>query len=103
MLREFLMGAGYIVMGARNGLEAFRLMDAHRPDLVLLDIEMPVMDGWQFRTLQMRDPKHADIPVIALSGVFDTLDVARKLGTRCLPKPLELGALLKEVRQACGP
>jgi CheY-like chemotaxis protein len=102
MLCTVLEQAGYTAISANDGLQAFRRMDERRPDLILLDIQMPVMDGWEFRTLQRRDHRYSNIPVIALTAVFDPLDVALKLGIRCLPKPLDLDEVLKEVAGACG-
>lgn len=102
MLCTFLQDAGYAVTSAADGLQAFRRMDEHRPDLILLDVQMPVMDGWEFRTLQRRDHRYSQIPVIALTAVFDPLDVALKLGIRCLPKPLDMDDVLKEVAAVCG-
>ena len=102
MLCTTLQLAGYTVTSASDGLQAFRRMDERRPDLILLDIQMPVMDGWEFRTLQRRDHRYSQIPVIALTAVFDPLDVALKLGIRCLPKPLDMDDVLKEVAAICG-
>ena len=102
MLSAALRLEHYDVLEAANGLQAFHRMESQRPDLVLLDMHMPVMDGWSFRTLQMRDSKHADVPVIGLSAVFDPHDVALKLGIRCLSKPVDMGSLLAEVRAICG-
>ena len=102
MLCTVLEEAGYTALAARDGLQAFGQMGARRPDLILLDIQMPVMDGWEFRTLQRRDPRYSDIPVIGLTAVFDPLEVALKLGLRCLPKPLDLDDVLKEVAAVCG-
>jgi CheY-like chemotaxis protein len=102
MLCTLLAHAGYTVIPASDGLEAFGRMDERRPDLILLDIQMPVMDGWEFRTLQRRDHRYSNIPVIALTAVFDPLDVALKLGLRCLPKPLDMDEVLKEVAAVCG-
>ena len=102
MLCTFLQDAGYTVASATDGLQAFRRMDEHRPDLILLDIQMPVMDGWEFRTLQRRDHRYSQIPVIALTAVFDPLDVALKLGIRCLPKPLDMDDVLREVAAICS-
>ena len=101
MMCTILRDAGYVANSARNGLEAFRQLDERTPDLILLDIQMPVMDGWEFRTLQRRDSRFADIPVIALTAVFDPLDVALKLGIRCLPKPVDIDEVLNEVRVVC--
>ena len=103
MLCAVLADAGYTVMSANDGLQAFRKMDEQRPNLILVDIQMPVMDGWEFRTLQRRHSRFADIPVIGLTAVFDPLDVALKLGIRCLPKPLDIDGVLKEVAEAGPP
>src|SRR4051794_37746057 len=63
---------GYQVMTAANGRKALdRLRGGARPDLILLDLMMPVMDGWQFRAEQRRDQVLADIPVIVCSAAGD--------------------------------
>lgn len=71
-LAEALEGAGYTVDRAGNGQEALQKLRSHtgaeRPVAVLLDLLMPVMNGWQFCQLKRRDPAVADIPVIAMSG-----------------------------------
>jgi signal transduction histidine kinase len=61
---------GYDVSVARNGCEALAVLRSYDrlPDVILLDLRMPVMDGWEFRTLQKNDPKLSAIPVIALSA-----------------------------------
>ena len=62
--------AGYRVSPARNGQEALDMLrsGAVQPRVILLDLMMPVMDGWQFREEQLRDPALASIPVVALSA-----------------------------------
>jgi CheY-like chemotaxis protein len=71
-LAEALEEAGYTVDRAGNGQEALQKLRSHtgseRPLAVLLDLLMPVMNGWQFCQLKRRDPAVADIPVIAMSG-----------------------------------
>jgi CheY-like chemotaxis protein len=67
-LARALEAAGHQVRTAANGLEALGEARALRPDLILLDLVMPVMDGWCFRTEQMEDPDLADIPVVVLSA-----------------------------------
>jgi CheY-like chemotaxis protein len=71
-LAEALEEAGYTVDRAGNGQEALQKLRSHtggeRPVAVLLDLLMPVMNGWQFCQLKRRDPAVADIPVIAMSG-----------------------------------
>ena len=63
---------GYRAVPAGNGREALDYLDqAPPPDLIILDLWMPVMDGWQFRSEQMKNPRLADIPVIVVSALGD--------------------------------
>jgi CheY-like chemotaxis protein len=105
-VREFmellLSTSGYETMVARDGCEALQRMRERAPCLVLLDLQMPRMDGWQFREEQMRDPALAHVPVICITAFFDPYTVSRKLGLRCLPKPADFPVLLREVERACG-
>jgi CheY-like chemotaxis protein len=75
ILAEFLRIWGYEVESAVNGKEALeKLQDASDPPSVLiLDLMMPVMSGWEFRREQIRDPRLADIPVVIVSAARDAL------------------------------
>jgi CheY-like chemotaxis protein len=99
---DTLEDAGYRVLAARHGQEALALLrdGGTRPCLILLDLMMPVMDGWQFRELQSKDPALADIPVVALSahGGLQALGAADHLR-----KPVQLRALMAVVERFCGP
>jgi CheY-like chemotaxis protein len=100
-MTRILRAAGYPVVAVRNGEEALaRLRRDLRPSLVLLDLMLPVMDGFEFRVRQMQDPELADIPVIVLAGYAD---VERKAATlrpdACLRKPVDRSALLEVVRR----
>lgn len=100
-LAEVLAEEGYRVTGATNGREALDCMrKGPRPDVILLDMMMPVMDGWQFRAEQQRDPRLAAIPVVVLSAspqyATETLDCACSLR-----KPVELDLLLETVARLC--
>jgi signal transduction histidine kinase len=67
-LRGVLEEAGYSVETCRNGREALDRLRAHPADLVVLDLVMPVMDGWEFRALQREDRSIADIPVVVITA-----------------------------------
>ena len=71
---EWLSAKGYDVIPARDGADALRQLhsDAHKPDVILLDLMMPVMNGWQFREQQANDPDLARIPVIVITANRDT-------------------------------
>lgn len=89
---------------ARNGKEALERMDAQLPALILLDLMMPVMDGWEFsQQLRRRAPEQARTPIIVLSADRNVGAKAKDIGTvGYLAKPFELADLLQLVRQALG-
>jgi CheY-like chemotaxis protein len=105
-IREFmellLLDAGYETMTAENGSRGLERMRARRPCLVLLDLAMPVMDGWEFRKRQLADPDLAGIPVVCVTAAFDPANVSARLNVPCLPKPVSFSAVLNEVQSACG-
>ena len=101
LLRVTLELQGYTADTAGDGEQALKKMRDQRPRLVLLDLMMPVMDGWTFRARQLGDPAIADVPVICVSGEFDTNEVTARLQLPCLPKPLDYGTLLSTVSAAC--
>src|SRR4051812_27516902 len=98
-LASLLGRAGYTVTAAANGREALEaLRHSPRPDLILLDLTMPVLDGWQFLQEQKRDPTLASIPVVVVSGATEPDQQAAALGVAALlRKPVELGRLLDVV------
>lgn len=104
-LLEVLADHGYQVTGAVNGREALStLATPPRPDVILLDLMMPVMDGRSFRDEQLRDPSLAAIPVVVLSAASDVLRVAADMGVAgVLRKPVTLRALLAELRRHAAP
>ncbi|HEX7127362.1 MAG TPA: response regulator [Thermodesulfobacteriota bacterium] len=97
-----LQMAGYTVTLAGDGAEAMRHMRSALPCLVLLDLVMPVMDGWQFRAAQQQDPTLAAVPVVVLSADGRVRQKATTLGVAgYLEKPIDLDALLAAVRRHC--
>src|SRR4051812_13349602 len=72
VITEILEEEGYRVASAANGLEALTYLRQHtHPRLILLDLGMPIMTGWEFREQQQRDPTIAMIPVILMSALPD--------------------------------
>jgi CheY-like chemotaxis protein len=68
-LTEILVEEGYEVASAANGAEALSLLEAaDAPSLILLDLMMPVMNGWELRRALRADPRLAEIPVVVLSA-----------------------------------
>ena len=71
VLAEFLRDAGYDVANAENGRIALAVLERRLVDVILLDLMMPVMDGFAFRARLLESPGLAHIPVIVLSATFD--------------------------------
>ena len=101
MVAEILEHQGFRVASASNGAEALVMLDeGEPPGLILLDLMMPVMDGWEFRLAQRRDPRLADIPVIVLSAGAGLESRLAALGAEAfIPKPFDLDHLLGTVRR----
>ncbi len=103
VLRRQLEADGHIVVEALDGKEALRVCREARPDVVLLDIEMPVLDGHTTLERLKADPELRDIPVVFLTGRVDTADVVRglRLGAHdYLRKPFEGSELMARVSAA---
>jgi CheY-like chemotaxis protein len=100
-MTRILRHAGYPVVAVANGEEALdRLRADSRPCLVVLDLMLPVMDGFEFRVRQMQDPEIANIPVVVVSGGVDAERKAETLRpAACLSKPVDRAALLAVVRR----
>jgi CheY-like chemotaxis protein len=101
MMAQLLTLEGFQAASVSNGREALDYLHATAsPDVILLDLMMPVMDGWEFRRQQKADPELADVPVIVLSA----LDHARGAALQAdafLKKPLDFDRLLTLVRTYC--
>jgi len=108
LLREAMVveleSHGFPVRTATNGEEAlFALQRSPRPSLIMLDLMMPVMDGWKFRAHQLEDPDLASIPVIVLSARGDADRQGRALGVAgALSKPVDLDRLHEVLDQSLG-
>ena len=106
-LAAILRDLGYRVVTAANGRDAYeqlRAADAKAlHDLILLDLMMPVMDGWHFRAKQLANEALAHIPVVLLSGAGDVQSEALSLATAgYVEKPFKLDALLVVVARSCA-
>jgi len=99
-----LESVGHEVVTAANGEEALLcLREGLAPCMILLDLMMPIMSGWQFRDEQRRDPALSAIPVVILTGAGNAAEHAATLGvTGYLEKPVPLDTLLSTVRRFAG-
>jgi CheY-like chemotaxis protein len=101
MMAQLLSLEGFRTATVANGREALEyLHDAEAPQVILLDLMMPVMDGWEFRRKQQADPSLAPVPVIVLSAL-DQARAAALDANAFLKKPLDFDRLLSLVRSYC--
>lgn len=102
LLREILEAARHHVIEAGNGQEALARMEELDPDLILLDINMPVLDGFATITHIRQNPKFSKIPVLAITAYAMKDDRERILNSGFngyLPKPIEASMLLDELNR----
>ena len=99
LLVEILEGNGYQVFHGTNGLDGIKSLEAIIPDLILMDIMMPLMDGYAFRKELLLNPKWNSIPVVAMSAQFQAKEkLADYEINNFINKPLELDHLLETIR-----
>lgn len=103
LLADMLRGEGLPVTVASNGLEALEtLRRGLTPCVILLDLMMPVMDGWQFRTRQLQDERLREIPTVIFTGVPNPGEEASAMAaTAFLRKTAEPSEILDTVRRYC--
>lgn len=100
-----LRADGYSVLEAENGEDALSVLAANRPCVILLDLTMPVMDGWRFRAEQLARPDLQTIPVVLYSAHSELDKHAAAMGAAAiLRKPIDVAGLATVVASACrGP
>ncbi len=99
LLSLHLRNAGYEVFAAEDAIAGAHLVVEQAPDLVICDVAMPYMDGYEFITALRADPATREIPVIFLTVKDDVIERARALGAAYLMKPVMADALLRAVRK----
>ncbi|MBS1123561.1 MAG: hypothetical protein H6Q90_5789 [Deltaproteobacteria bacterium] len=99
MLKLTLEVSGYVVDVAKNGVAALEALDRQRPCLVILDLVMPVMDGWEVLA-QMKARQLGDVPVCVISALSGR---APSEAVASLCKPFDASALLAVAARYCAP
>ena len=101
-LTEALTLEGYDVVAVENGEVALRhLRVSTRPCVILLDLMMPVMDGWTFRRAMLGDPALADIPVVVMTATAAAQRASTGADDLVLRKPLHMNAVVDVVQVHC--
>lgn len=97
LLDQILTMNGYLVHVASNGLEGLSVLQNSVPDLILLDMKMPVMNGWEF-SRRLKEERDCAIPVVIISAAEDIRSRALEAGADgWLEKPFDLDDLLSAV------
>ena len=100
-----LRHVGYGVVEALDGVRAIELARSVKPDIILMDISIPEIDGWEATRILRQDPDTRDIPIVALTAhaLADDRERATALGfSAYLAKPVEPRAVVAEVRRWIG-
>ncbi|MEQ1727328.1 MAG: response regulator [Vicinamibacterales bacterium] len=105
MYSEYLQFSGFDVVEAANGMEALRRAADDSPDIILMDLSLPVMDGWEATRRLKADVRTAQIPVVALTGhaIAGISEGARQAGCDAfVTKPCLPEDLVREIRRVLG-
>jgi chemosensory pili system protein ChpA (sensor histidine kinase/response regulator) len=97
---RFLQRNGVRVVTAKDGIDAISVLSDHKPDVILLDIEMPRMDGYEFASHVRNDPRVADVPIIMITSRVGDKHRARaiELGVNdYIGKPFQDSVLLEAI------
>ncbi len=94
LIADVLESDGHRARTAANGLDALRILEEHKPQLILLDLMMPIMDGLEFMTQIRKHEEWLDIPVIIITAIYDIRDTAKETGARAIiTKPFDIDQL----------
>jgi two-component system cell cycle response regulator DivK len=102
ILRDLLASTDYEIVEAENGLEALASVAKHRPDLILMDIQLPILDGYEATRRIKADPELRSIPIIAVTSYALSGDEAKAREAGCdayVPKPYSPRQLLAKINE----
>jgi two-component system cell cycle response regulator DivK len=102
ILRDLLTSAGYEIIQAENGEEALKVARAERPDLILMDIQLPLVDGYEATRRLKADPALRVIPIIVVTSYALSGDETKARAAGCdayITKPYSPRAILAKVRE----
>ena len=98
MLQMVMNGIGHSIIGAKDGIEALRILEKEKIDVIMSDVAMPAMDGIELHRLVRAKPEHKETPFIFLTGVTNLTDIKKECTSPrdlLLQKPVSIERLLK--------
>ena len=102
LMSEFLGGRGYAVISALNGEEALETTRRSKPDLILLDVQMPKLDGDEVYMTLKGDANTKNIPILMLTGLRSEKEIIENKEENIFAKPVNLEELLKKIKEILG-
>lgn len=102
---EFLTVSGFTAIGVANARALFEALTRVRPDVIILDLQLPEVDGWDLTRMLKADRSLGDVPIVAVSGCVLPSERARAEEAGCavfLAKPCDPGLILAEVKRLLG-
>lgn len=101
-LTQLISADGYAVETAHDGRDALKKLETIHPCIILLDLAMPDMSGYDFRRAQIADERLRGIPVVVYSGQHDIREKAEEMGAAAhAPKPIMIDRLMALIREHC--
>jgi two-component system, cell cycle response regulator DivK len=100
IVRDLMESVGYVLLEAHDGAAGVRMAGEHKPDLILMDIQLPVMDGYEATRRIKSDPALRDIPIIAVTSYALSGDEAKSRAAGCddhIAKPFSPRQLLVKI------
>jgi DNA-binding response OmpR family regulator len=105
-LNDALKGAGFDVKLASNGLRLVSTLQVDRPDVIVLDVMMSWIDGFELCRALKKNPQFCDIPVVFISGRTEAEDIQEGMACGAVDyfkKPIDTGRLIERLRELCEP
>lgn len=99
-LVDLLSSRGFAVESAENGRQALGYLSRSKPALIILDLMMPVMSGWEFLKSKRSDPRLQSLPVVVMTGSGLVHDITANAIVR---KPVDVGTLMRVINDALSP
>jgi two-component system, cell cycle response regulator DivK len=105
LVRRLLLSEGYAVVEAENAKKALQLLATQKPDLILMDINMPDVDGYTLTATLKNDPVYHEIPIIAITANVMRGDRERSLQSGCdgyIEKPIDIDKFFDQIARFLG-
>lgn len=105
LMDSFIASMGHTALHAWNGQEGLNLADEHHPDLILLDMRLPLMDGWELASIISNDSQLKHIPIVAVSVRVKASDEERAMDAGCdnyIAKPFSLQLIRECINHYLG-